>query len=480
LNRSILSVAFPAHEIPSRFVMPVVPVECTPLPETPHRTPPSEFSCPLTPVPVAAGAGADGDHFDCDRLRAVGTLAAGASHEINNPLAFIIGNLDCLLETTESITPGEIFAQLGEIRAMLIEARAGAERIRKIVAGLRTFARERTPAVPVALDRVLGQGISAAASALRGHVGLEYPEVTGLFVFGHEARLAQALARVLENAAEAFPRADPSTQHVEIDVDLVAGVDRDGGAIVRLEVRDNGPGMAPDVERQAMDPFFTTRSAEGHTGLGLSVAHGILADAGGRLHIETAPGRGTTVRFELRAAAAHPGLREDPRPRVLVIDDDSSLLASTAFLLDDVYRIDALADPVEAVRVLDRTWFDVVLCDVSMPRMSGPEVLAAVRARIPAQAERFVFFTGGIARGETERRLQAAGCRVLRKPVRPEEIRRVVAEVVAGGRPTPHCMSPASTTERQPASPAGPEANDASVGPAAESSPPAASRVRRS
>ncbi|MGC3999691.1 MAG: ATP-binding protein [Anaeromyxobacter sp.] len=229
-----------------------------------------------------------------ERLASVGTLAAGVAHEMNNPLSYVVSNVGFALEELRAALEGRgrgaaavPVEQLGEVTEALREASHGAERVRRIVGGLRSLARvgdERTSAdvrevLEAALEQVAGQIRS------RGELRLDLQEVPRVFASPH--RLAQVFLNLLTNAVQALPRGAPAEHEVAVGCALEGGQ-------VRVRIRDTGAGMEEAVRSRIFEPFYTTRPVGEGTGLGLSVTHTIVRELGGRIEVESAPGRGST------------------------------------------------------------------------------------------------------------------------------------------------------------------------------------------
>ncbi len=234
-----------------------------------------------------------------DRMASLGTLAAGVAHEINNPLAFLLSNLEFIERELPllcaQLPPEELqVKQAAELGLALREAREGAERVRFIVGDLKTFARaDEGPGGPIDVRAVLQSAAKMVRSqlVLRAGLVLDYQPVPS--VTGSEGRLAQVFLNLLVNASQAIPAGDPTRHQVRVRT----RTDGDGMAVI--EVEDTGAGVAPDVRNRIFEPFFTPKPVGVGTGLGLSICHGIIAAMGGRIEVDSPPGAGATFRVVL-------------------------------------------------------------------------------------------------------------------------------------------------------------------------------------
>ncbi|XXF74966.1 ATP-binding protein [Myxococcaceae bacterium GXIMD 01537] len=231
-----------------------------------------------------------------DRMAAVGTLAAGVAHEINNPLAFVLSNLSFLTREVEGLAHELPPGRLVEAEEVLREANEGANRVRQIVRDLKTFSRmdEESP-VTVNLQAVLESAITMARVEIRLRARLvrDYADVP--FVEGSEGRFGQVFLNLLINAAQAIPPGEPDRHEVRV-------VLRSDGERVTAEVHDTGEGIAPDVIDRIFDPFYTTKPVGEGTGLGLSICHGIVTRFGGDITVSSELGRGSTFRVSFPVA----------------------------------------------------------------------------------------------------------------------------------------------------------------------------------
>jgi PAS domain S-box-containing protein len=246
--------------------------------------------------------------FQVDRMVSIGTLAAGVAHEINNPLAYAMANLEVVatrrlprlreaVRAALGIIPPELEQELADLADMIATAREGSERVRDIVRDLKTFSRgTEQPNGPVDVRRVIEASVNIAGNELRDRARLVRHYEDGVpTVEANESRLGQVFLNLLINAAQAIPPGNRDEHEIRIDVRARTP------AYVCVSIADTGVGMNEETTRRIFDPFFTTKPHGGGTGLGLSIAHGIVAGLSGTLRVESGIGRGSTFFVDLPA-----------------------------------------------------------------------------------------------------------------------------------------------------------------------------------
>ncbi len=225
--------------------------------------------------------------LQADRLAALGTLAAGVGHEINNPLCYVMGNLEAALEMLDE-------EAACDPRDLLREALQGAKRIAEIVKSLRTFTRNDTTELrAVELGAVLDVAIKMADQEIRHRARLVCVVETGARVHANESQLTQVFLNLLINAAQSI-REGSSANH---EIRVTSSVDEAGR--VCISIADTGGGIAPEHLPRIFDPFFTTKAVGGGTGLGLSICHGIIEKHGGDITVASELNQGTTFTVRL-------------------------------------------------------------------------------------------------------------------------------------------------------------------------------------
>jgi PAS domain S-box-containing protein len=375
-----------------------------------------------------------------DRMASVGTLAAGVAHEINNPLTAVIANLDFIAESLGKMISDEAVSVghrrtdawlLEEIRAPLDDAREAAQRVRFIVRDLKMFSRSPT-------DERLGQvdvkttmesSLRMAWNEIRHRARLvkNYGLVPG--VEANEARLGQVFLNLLVNAAQAVP--EGRAEHNEIGVST-----RQDGERVIVEVSDTGAGIPPEIIERIFDAFFTTKAVGVGTGLGLAICQRIVTDMGGELTVESAMGRGTTFRVALPVASSEESERVLPiaqaavaarHGRILVVDDETAVLRAIKRTLSKEHDVVTLFSATEALALCERgERFDLIICDLMMPDMTGMDLHRELSRAVPDQADRMIFLTGGAFTAKARTFLSETPKEQLEKPFDPANLRAIV------------------------------------------------------
>jgi two-component system, NtrC family, sensor kinase len=371
-----------------------------------------------------------------EKMSAIGQLIAGIAHDLNNPLASVVGFADFLTEVPN--IPATI-------REPLTVVREEAERASSIVRNLLGFARK--------------QDHQRRPTALK-------PLLDATFVLLRNQLMAQRVEAQIEIEPDLpMPDVDPN-QIQQVFVNLInnaaqaiASTGRPGTILIRarrwldgvaIDVIDDGPGMSDTLAAQVFEPFFTTKAEGEGTGLGLSISQGIVKEHGGRIMLSSEEGNGSTftVQLPLSTRAAAPatdvGARAPTRRlRVLVVDDEPHILHYMRATLEAWGHIPVVAsDGEEALARATREHFDLIISDLRMPRFGGREFYQELARRSPAMAERLVFSTGDTVRGDTLMFLETLDRPYLHKPFSLAELRTLLADVVRESGPPATLLHP--------------------------------------
>jgi signal transduction histidine kinase len=364
-----------------------------------------------------------------ERLAALGQTISGVAHELNNPLATILSWAERLAES-----PADDKTRRG-LDVIFKEA----ERAARIVRNLLTFARKRqSTRMMVDVNEIVRETLALRAYEQRVHniVVRHAPagDLPRVFADGHQVK--QILLNLMINAEQAMLSA-----HGRGTLAVRTWHDADRESIV-LEVNDDGPGMTEEVQGKIFDPFFTTKEVGTGTGLGLSVAYAIAQEHGGRIWVTSRPGAGASFFVELPVAGEPLGA---PKPeatavsleafqglRALVVEDEPALGAAVAEALTDAgFVVERAADGEEGLTRLTQGTYDLIVCDLKMPRIDGMQFYRAMAAATPSLSRRVIFVTGAVAGTEAERFLEETGCRWLAKPFRLADLLRAARDALA-------------------------------------------------
>ena len=373
-----------------------------------------------------------------DRMASVGSLAAGVAHEINNPLASVAANLSLITQELESMArvgpvPGEL---MEEVR----DARESAERVRLIARDLKIFSRgEETQRGPVDVEVVLESTLRMASNELRhrARVIRDFGHVPP--ILANASRLGQVFLNLIINAAQAIPEGDQARNEVRVATSV-----EPAGKRVVISVTDTGSGIPPEVQRRLFTPFVTTKPVGVGTGLGLSICHRIVTALDGAIDFSTEVGEGTTFRVSFPiaagevpvpvpvaadAAAVQPARR---RGTVLVVDDEVMIAQVIRRVLSrhhDVRVVNTAQLAMELFIAGER--FDVVLCDLMMPQITGMDLHALLEGLDRAQADRIIFMTGGAFTPAARAFVDRVSNHILEKPFDVPALLALVNRVVA-------------------------------------------------
>lgn len=373
-----------------------------------------------------------------DRMASVGTLAAGVAHGINNPLAYVISNLD-FVRSKLALPWGQLSsADVNEVRELLDESLEGADRVRRIVGDLRSFSRQGDDRVQaVDLSNVIERALNMAMNEIRhrARVVLKLEPVPR--VVGTESKLGQVVLNLLVNAAQAIEAGNVENNSITVRTLL----DKHGRP--RLEIQDTGVGIPEEYLRRVFDPFFTTKPVGIGTGLGLSISHRIVSEFGGEIGIESQHQHGALVWLSLDAAPPEPAAAPKPptfpppsnRPhsaRILIVDDEPAILRALSRVLSG-YQVTRALSGKEALMYIEQSGpFDVVFCDIMMPELSGIDVYERAKQICPGQEQRIVFITGGAFTEPAATFIDSIDNPKLGKPFDGGEVRALVQALIRG------------------------------------------------
>jgi PAS domain S-box-containing protein len=368
-----------------------------------------------------------------DRMASIGLLAAGVVHEINNPLTAVMAGVEAAGDELTRLV-GQGAPVTPDVAEGLRDAMSGSERIRQIVRDLRLFSRaEEDRPVAVELHPVLDSSLRMAWNEIRHrarvvkHYDDDVPAIDA-----SEGRLGQVFLNLLVNAAQAIPEGN-------VDGNEIRVLTRVEGDQVVVEIEDTGTGIPEEKLARIFEPFFTTKPRGVGTGLGLSICRGILADYKGELSISSRVGRGTVARVTLpvgviRARSAPSAPQQagsGRRGRVLIVDDEAVLVKLFVRALESQHDVTGVTLAREALaKVVAGERYDVILCDLMMPEMTGLQLHAELERVAPEMARRMVFLTGGVFTASARALLAERSNRRIDKPLAPSRLLALVRELL--------------------------------------------------
>ncbi len=374
-----------------------------------------------------------------ERMASVGFLAAGVAHEINNPLSYLTTNVEfadrVLTQCVQALESDQATAEAAaEARTALEETLTGIARVAQVVGDLKTFSRPDSVGSATAEPRAaIEAAIAIAQNEIRHRARLvrEFQPTENVAIGSQ--RLVQVLVNLLLHASQTITEGD--TEKNQIVVSLTQA----NSESVEIAIADTGVGISPEAIGRVFEPFFSTNPTEPRTGLGLAVCHGIVTHAGGRIDVESQVGRGSTFRLRLPIAeavratskAAQPISVPPPRKAgILVIDDEPLIGRALKRSLRGDHDVTVARDAREALTLLlQGLSFDLILCDVMMPGMSGVDFHVALNQYRPELVKKVVFITGGAFTPRAEQFLETVANRRLTKPIAEQTLRKLIAEL---------------------------------------------------
>jgi len=364
-----------------------------------------------------------------EKLSAVGEFVAGVAHELNNPLAAVIGFSELLKDADVA----------KEHRGHLDLIFKSAMRCRKIVQSLLSFARRHQPErKPVSVNKLIEEVLEIVAYQLRTSnvkvVTNFAPNLPLVLADGHQ--LQQVILNLINNARQAIEAHQPSGQ-ITITTSM-----RD--SVIRIAVQDNGPGIAQENLSRIFDPFFTTKEVGKGTGLGLSLCYGLIHEHGGNITVTSRPGDGATFTIELPATAGTapadipaPAGNENSKSnegqgkRILLVDDEDILLVMIRNGLErHGYEVITANNGEAALKEIHGNKIDAICTDIKMPGLNGRQLYDLIRNSHPLSAKRVIFMTGDVINKPLQLFLEQEQLTCLHKPFAVADLRQAIKEVI--------------------------------------------------
>lgn len=370
------------------------------------------------------------------RAAAVGALAAGIAHEVNNPLSFIQGNLEYLMANLSGLSREEALELFGEV---LPDMLAGAKRIGEVMRDLRALTVATSPrGGSVNMRQLLELTVRMLQHTRKGHLPILMELEDVPLILADEGQIVQVVLILLDNALAA-------TEQSAREMPLIYLRLRVSGERLMIEVEDQGPGISEAQLKDERAGGAAMRASAGSGGLGLAISRYVVGQLKGELTLEGRPGEGTRARVWLPMRQPARVWQETPpalaaaargsKRLVLLIDHEAAMGRMLPRLLEEPWEVRWCRSAEEALVMLEAgVAVDMVLCDLALPGMSGEQLHRAVSERWPQLGERMAFLSGGAPTRDGEVFLGEVSGRTLPKPFEREMLMELLERLWEGGR----------------------------------------------
>ncbi|NLD39591.1 MAG: response regulator [Desulfatiglans sp.] len=374
--------------------------------------------------------------YQAQKMESIGTLAGGIAHDFNNILGIILGNAEL---TQITISEG------GPVGEFIDEIKTACLRAKKMVEQILVFSRKSDQEFsPISINRVIRESINLIRATIPSTISISVniPESDDNII-GDSTQISQVMLNLCANSAHAMRETGGALDISVIrfgarDRERIKYYDLPNGEYAELIVKDTGHGILPDIMERIFDPYFTTKGVGEGSGMGLAVVHGIVTVHNGKIRVESIPGKGTTIRVVFPVVNEQPEKENESSgtlfggsESILIIDDEKSIVTLLTYLFERLgYRVTSGTDPVETCKVFenDPNRFDLIITDMTMPKMTGFDLtrrVKALRADIPV-----ILCTGYSDLIDEQRAAEAGIAKYIMKPLAlynvAETVRRVL------------------------------------------------------
>jgi len=367
-----------------------------------------------------------------DRMAAIGSLAAGVAHEINNPLTYVLANLEEASQRIAGLDENNLQSNLQKANSCLHIATEGAGRVQRTIQDLKTLTRSNDdPVSPVNVQKVLDSTIGIALNTVKHRGKLTTSHEQTRAALANDSRLGQVFLNLIINASESLPE----------DRDLQIQIDSyETNEHVVVEIRDTGSGIPTEQLDRIFDPYYTTKPVGVGTGLGLWVSRNLLHNMGGEIEVESTVGEGSVFRVKLAATDEEPVVAlPDPidkphsqiQAKILVVDDEPAIVELVADILLPSHQISSAGGGLIALDSILEQHFDLVICDLMMPDLSGMDLYERLLESQAENIPKFLFLTGGAVNEKSRQFVSNPDHNILQKPFHPKTLTNAVQEVLS-------------------------------------------------
>ncbi len=362
--------------------------------------------------------------MQAEKLSGLGTMISGVAHELNNPLTAIMGNAEFLL--LRKTTPAD---SIKSLEVILKES----ERAAKIITGMLTFARNhKQERRMTSINEIIMESYKLREYNLKvSNIDVRLSLAGDLPpTYADPYQLQQVFTNIINNAQDALSGKRGGSLAIRSYLKY--------GALV-IELEDDGPGIAEEDLKRIFDPFFTTKEVGKGTGLGLSMAYGIIEEHGGRIDVESAPGRGAKFIVSIPVVGSRRKEKEVvigkktelTGKRILIVDDEEHIRGLlSAVLSANGHIVKTSSSGQEALALIEKESFDAIIMDIKMPGMEGTELYAHIVNNYPGMGKRILFITGDTMNDDTQVFLKLTENKYIAKPFRIEALYTLLDEVL--------------------------------------------------
>jgi len=367
-----------------------------------------------------------------DRMAAIGSLAAGVAHEINNPLTYVLANLEEASNRIAELGETDLEANLQKANQCLHIATEGAGRVQRTIQDLKTLSRsDDEPILPVDVQEVLDSTIGIALNTVKHRGKLNTSHEQTRSALANKSRLGQVFLNLIINASESQPEARDLQIHIE---------SYETKEHIVVEIRDTGSGIPTEQLDRIFDPYYTTKPVGVGTGLGLWVSRNLLHNMGGEIEVESTVGEGSLFRIKLEATNEKPAPpqaapihapRQEVKANILIVDDEPAIVDLVADILLPYHKVSQASGGNMALDSIQKGNFDLVICDLMMPDLSGMDLYEHLLELPQRDMPKFLFLTGGAVNEKSRQFVNNPAHTVLQKPFQPKILRNAVQDLLS-------------------------------------------------
>ena len=356
-----------------------------------------------------------------EKLASMGEMLSGVAHEINNPLTAIIGNSQLLMRKSD--LDNDVMRKVDTIQRE-------SARVHRIVQNLLSFARkEETKKEMMDINDIIKDVCdlviyNVKVNNIKINLGLE-DNLTQTYIDSNQIK--QVFINILNNAIDAL--IDNGGGNIEIKSYKMVDA-------IRVEFKDDGPGIPDNIRKKIFDPFFTTKDVGKGTGLGLSISYGIVKNHNGEINVTSEKGVGTkftvslpiVVSDNIRSQSLSKKGKSDLKgKKILIVDDEESIRSFVDELLTgEGCIVEAVDNGAEAMEKMAKKDFDVILCDIKMPGVSGKELFNFIKKNKSKLVDKMVFITGDLLSEDTKKFMKKTGSSFIEKPLQIDSLIEIV------------------------------------------------------